>query len=246
MKTAIVTGAGRGIGFSIAEELLKNGWKTLLCARHENDNIKALSKIYGSNIIFISADISSEEDRQNIFKVAEEKLGKIDLLVNDAGVAPKQRKDMLEISEEDFDYVIDINLKGTYFMTQKAARLMIENRKGYIINIGSISANTVSLNRAEYCISKAGIRMITELFAARLAKYNIGVFEIAPGVINTDMIKTVKTKYDNLAEQGIIPAKRLGEGKDAAKIVLSVASGAFDYCTGNVFHCDGGLHIPNL
>ena len=246
MKTAIVTGAARGIGLAVAEALLQKGYRTVLCSRHENENIARLREKYRDNMIFISADISSTADREKILSTATENFGTPFILVNNAGVAPKTRKDMLEITEENFDYVLGINLKGTYFLTQMAANLMKEKNEGYIVNIGSISADTVSLNRAEYCISKAGVRMITGLFAERLAGNNIGVFEIAPGVIDTDMISKVKPRYDSLADNGTIPAKRLGRGEDVANTVLAIADGAMDYCTGTVLHCDGGLHIPTL
>ena len=246
MKTAIVTGASRGIGFAVAKALLEKGFNTVLCARHKNENIDKLEELYKEHICFVSADISKAEDRQLIVDTACSKYGTPYILVNNAGVAPRTRKDMLEITEDDFDYVLDINLKGTYFLTQKVANLMVEKGEGYIVNVGSISADTVSLNRAEYCMSKAGVRMLTELFATRLAGDNIPVFEVAPGVINTDMISTVKAKYDGLAENGTIPAKRLGAPEDVANIVLAVVEGKLDYCTGTVLHCGGALHIPTL
>ena len=246
METAIVTGAGRGIGFAIAESLLEKGFNAVMCARHENDNTAKLKEKYVDKFTFVSADISSHEDREKIFNTTIEKYGVPTLLVNNAGVAPKVRKDMLEINEEDFDYVVNINLRGTYFLTQMVANAMKETGKGHIVNVGSISATAVSLNRAEYCMSKAGVRMLTQLFATRLAEYGIGVFELSPGVINTEMISTVKAKYDALAANGTIPMKRLGEGNDMAKIVLAIADGALDYSTGTVIHCDGGLHIPTL
>ena len=243
---AIVTGAGRGIGFSISKALLENDFNVVMCARHENDAIAQIQENFGDRVTFISADISNRNDREKVLNTALEKYGIPNMLVNNAGVAPRVRKDMLEITEDDFDYVVDINLKGTYFLTQTVANEMKKIDKGYIVNVGSISATAVSLNRAEYCVSKAGIRMLTQLFAARLAEYNIGVFELSPGVINTDMISTVKTKYDKLAKNGIIPMRRLGEGEDMAKIVLAISNGALDYSTGTVIHCDGGLHIPSL
>lgn len=246
MKTAIVTGAGRGIGFAVAKALLENGFNTVLCARNKNENIDKLKEIYKEKMCFIYANISNEDDRRFITETTLKTFGTPHILVNNAGVAPRERKDMLEITEDDFDFVMNINLKGTYFLTQQISKLMIEKGEGYIVNVGSISANTVSVNRAEYCISKAGVRMLKELFATRLAENNIGVFEISPGVIDTDMISTVKAKYDNLAESGTIPAKRLGTPEDVAKIVLSIALGSLDYCTGTVLHCDGALHIPIL
>ena len=153
---------------------------------------------------------------------------------------------MLDITEEDFDYLIDINLKGTFFVSQKAASLMGGEKAGRIINICSVSADTVSVNRAEYCISKAGISMVTQLFAVRLAERNIGVFEIRPGIIETDMTEAVKEKYQKMIENGLTPTARMGKPEDVAKCVISIARGDFDFCTGTVIHADGGLHIRRL
>lgn len=245
-KTAIITGANRGIGLATAKLLLEHNYCTVLCARKSSEEIHRLAEIYPNELCFISADIAKPEDRTRILTETIQKFGRLDILVNNAGVAPRNRKDMLEIDEQDFDYVMDINLKGTYFLSQEAAKLIQQQEKGYIINTGSISADTVSLNRAEYCISKAGIRMLTQLFAARLAEYHIGVFEISPGVIDTDMISPVRDKYMELALNGTIPARRLGLPEDMAKIVLSIANGYLDYSTGTVIHCGGGLHISSL
>lgn len=246
IKTAIVTGASRGIGLRAAEALLEKGFCVTLCARNRNDAISDLEQAYKDAVCFVQADIADSDSRAKILHDTLNSFERLDVLINNAGVAPKTRKDMLEITEQDFDYVMDINLKGTYFLTQAAAKLMEKQGGGYIINTGSISADIVSLNRAEYCMSKAGVRMLTKLFAARLAPYNIGVFEVSPGVIETDMIASVKAKYDALAESGAIPAGRLGTPDDVAKIVLSIVSGALDYSSGTVIHCDGGLHIPSL
>ncbi|MGN1202799.1 MAG: 3-ketoacyl-ACP reductase [Eubacterium sp.] len=245
-KTAIITGSAKGMGFEAAKELEEIGYNVVLCARHSNDNVENFVKAHPDTALFVSADISLEADRENIIAKALEKFGTVDVLINNAGVAPLERKDMLNITEKDFDYVMDINLKGTYFMTQSVAKIMQGQGSGYIINTGSISADTVSLNRAEYCISKSGISMITKLFAVRLAVDNIKVFEIRPGVIDTDMISSVKEKYDALAESGKIPAGRIGNVTDYARAVLSILSGGLDYATGTVIECGGGMHIPVL
>lgn len=245
-NTAIVTGGSRGIGIEIVKALLNKDYNVVFTARSKNENVEAILSTYGKRVTFISADIGSAEGRAQIIKAALENYGKINLLVNNAGVAPKVRRDMLEISEADYDYVMDINLKGAYFLTQSAANEMVKAGEGRIINIGSISSDTVSLNRAEYCMSKAGVHMMTQLFAARLAQYNIPVIEISPGVIDTPMIEKVKDKYNKLAEDGIIPAKRLGTGEDIANAVEAVADGRLDYATGTVIRCDGGLHIAAL
>lgn len=245
-KTAIITGAARGMGFETAKELSENGYNVVLCARHSNADVTSFIKSHADTALFITADISEAADRNKIIAETLSKFGSVDVLVNNAGVAPRERKDMLQITENDFDYVMDINLKGTYFMAQAAAKIMAKLGGGYIINTGSVSADTVSLNRAEYCISKAGISMLTKLFAVRLAPENIKVFEIQPGIIDTDMIASVKEKYNTLAENGGIPAGRLGTAVDYAKAVLSVLSGGLDYATGTVIACGGGMHIPVL
>lgn len=245
-KTAIITGSARGMGFETAKFLNKNGYNVVLCARHSNDDVENFVKKHSDTALFIPTDISVSKDRENVVSKAVEKFKTIDALINNAGVAPKKRKNILEITEDDFDYVMNINLKGTYFMTQAVAQVMQNQNGGYIINTGSISAETVSLNRGEYCISKAGIGMITKLFAVDLATDNIKVFEIRPGVIDTDMISSVKEKYNALAEEGKIPAGRIGQSYDYAKAVLSILSGGLDYATGTVIECGGGMHISVL
>lgn len=245
-KTAIITGSAKGMGFEAARVLEENGYNVVLCARHSNADVEAFVKAHYDTTLFIPADISLEQDRENTITKALEKFGAIDVLINNAGVAPIERKDMLDITERDFDYVMDINLKGTYFMTQAVAKIMQAQGNGYIINTGSISADTVSINRAEYCISKAGISMVIKLFAVRLAPDNIKVFEIRPGVIDTDMISCVKEKYDNMAQNGKIPAGRIGDVNDYARAVLLALSGGLDYATGTVIELGGGIHIPVL
>lgn len=245
-KTAIVTGASRGIGYAIAQTLLNEGYNVVISARKMNDNLQELERIHTDKCIVCLADIAIQSDRDKIVTTATESFGGIDLLVNNAGVAPLVRKDMLDITMEDYDYVTDINLKGTFFLTQQVAKIMQQVQRGRIVNIGSVSSESVSVNRAEYCISKAGISMITKLFAVRLAEYNIGVFEIRPGVIQTDMIATVKDKYQALAEEGVIPAKRLGTPQEVADAIKAIEQGMLDYATGTVINCGGGMHIPTL
>lgn len=245
-KTAVITGSAKGIGFETAKELEKNGYNVVLCARHSNDDVVSFTESHPDTALFVTADISSAEDRNKIITETLDRFGAVDVLINNAGVAPRERKDMLQITENDFDDVMDINLKGTYFMAQSVAKIMTKLGGGYIINTGSVSADMVSLNRAEYCISKAGVSMITKLFAVRLASENIKVFEIRPGIIDTDMIASVKEKYNALAENGEIPAGRIGNTTDYAKNVLSVLSGGLDYATGTVIECSGGMHISVL
>ena len=242
--TAAITGSSRGIGLGIAKELLKKGFIVILSARKRSDEIHSLQMQYPLKVFFIPCDISVMQAVENLVSEVEEKFGKIDLLVNNAGVAPKERKDILEITPQEFDYVLDINLKGTFFVTQKFVPLM--NNKSRIVNISSMSAYTASLNRGEYCISKAGISMITKLYAARLAEYGISVFEVRPGIIETDMTSKVKEKYEKMIDEGLTPIKRMGKPEDIGKCVLSIAEGNFDFCTGTVIDCDGGFNVRCL
>lgn len=245
-KTAIITGSAKGMGFATAKALSENGYNVVLCARHRNEDVISFLKTHPDTALFVTADISEAADRNKIITETQDRFGSVDVLVNNAGVAPRERKDMLQITENDFDYVMDINLKGTYFMAQSVAKIMQKQGSGYIINTGSVSAGTVSLNRAEYCISKAGLSMLTKLLAVRLAHENVKVFEIQPGIMDTDMIASVKEKYNTLAENGGIPAGRLGTAEDYAKAVLSILSGGLDYATGTVIACGGGMHISVL
>ena len=246
IMTAVVTGGSRGIGKSIAEELLRKDFTVIVTARNKSSEIEELEKTYNEKILFVSCDISKEDDRKKLVSLVKERFGKLDLLVNNAGVAPRERKDILEISPEDFDYLTDINLKGTFFVTQELAPLLMKSEKSRIVNISSMSAYTASVNRGEYCISKAGISMITRLFAARLAEYGVSVIEIRPGIIETDMTSKVKEKYEKLIAEGITPIRRMGQPEDVAKCVVSVAEGNFDFCTGTVIDCDGGFNVRRL
>ena len=243
---AVVTGGSRGIGLGITEKLLNNGFDVIVSSRSESTEIKNLKKVFTDKLFYISADISQSEDIEALVSFAESKFGAIDLLINNAGVAPKERKDILEITPDDFDFVTDINMKGTFFVTQKFVPLLIKNQKSRIVNISSMSAYTASVNRGEYCISKAGISMITKLFAARLAEHGVSVIEIRPGIIETDMTAKVKEKYEKLIENGITPIKRMGQPEDIANCVISVANGNFDFCTGTVIDCDGGFNVRIL
>lgn len=243
---AVVTGASRGIGKAIAESLLEKGFTVIATARKETAETDELAKKYAAKFIFVSCDISDPEGRKRLTCFVEENFGKLDLLVNNAGVAPRERKDILEITPDDFDFLMDINLKGTFFITQDLAPLLIRNEKSRIVNISSMSAYTASVNRGEYCISKAGISMITKLFASRLAEYGVSVIEIRPGIIETDMTVKVKAKYEQLIEDGITPIKRMGLPSDVAKCVACIADGSFDFCTGTVIDCDGGFSVRSL
>jgi 3-oxoacyl-[acyl-carrier protein] reductase len=254
-RVALITGGSRGIGFGIARELAQNDFDLAINGTRSadlvEDTMKALKK-YGGDVIYCPGNISSASDRAAILRQVKDHYGKLDVLVNNAGIAPKDRKDILEATEESFDEVIDVNLKGPYFLTQKTSNWMIEQKKtkadfkGCIINISSISATVASVNRGEYCISKAGISMATQLFAVRLGEYNIPVFEVRPGIIQTDMTSGVKEKYDKLISEGLCIQMRWGEPQDVGKVVASLAKGDFAYSTGQVIMVDGGLTIPRL
>lgn len=243
---AVITGGSRGIGLGIAKALLKEDYTVVLTARSRSEGVSALEKEYGNRVVFITCDISDEAQVAGLVADVGESFGKIDLLVNNAGVAPRVRKDILEITREDFDYVVDINLKGTFFVTQSFVPLLTANEKSRIVNISSMSAYTASVNRGEYCVSKAGISMLTKLFAARLAEDGVSVVEIRPGIIDTDMTAKVKEKYEALIADGITPIKRMGTPEDIGKCVASIAKGSFDFCTGTVIDCDGGFNVRSL
>lgn len=233
MKKALVTGGTRGIGRGIAEKLRDEGWDVTVSCRTPQD-------IPG--IKCIAADNSVPADRECLLKEA----GEIDLLVNNAGVAPKVRADIMELTEDAMDELMKINLNGPFFLSQQAAKGMIARGKGMIINISSMSAYTVSVNRAEYCISKAGVSMMTQLFAARLAEYGIPVYEIRPGIIRTDMTSKVTDKYDKLISGGLLPISRWGTPEDIAEAVSVLAEGRLRYSTGEIINVDGGFHIQRL
>ncbi len=243
MKIAIVTGVLGGIGKASALALAKKGYKIVGIGRSEAPN---LSDFEGFDIIYVAGDISVAEDRKKLFDRAVD-LGDISVLVNVAGVAPKVRRDILEMTEESYDFVMGINTKGTLFLTQAVANEMVKQGKGgSIVNISSCSAYTSSTSRGEYCISKAGVSMITKLFADRLASEGITVNEICPGIISTGMTAAVKEKYDHLIADGLVPLGRWGQPEDIAKAVVALCDGTFGYMTGESLILDGGMHIRKL
>jgi NAD(P)-dependent dehydrogenase (short-subunit alcohol dehydrogenase family) len=244
MKTAIVTGAASGIGLAIAQKLTAEGYRVYGMSRRENGPDL-------TGFTYISGDVSKGADREKLVQAALDMTGRIDVLVNSAGVAPKVRADLLEMTEESYDYCMNINTRGTMFLTQLVAREMIKNPqekgiRGYICNVSSISAYTSSVNRGEYCISKAGLSMVTALFADRLAEYGIPVNEVRPGIIATDMTAKVQGKYDALIEGGLLPIKRWGQPEDIAQAVWTLCSGSLPYVTGQVINADGGFHLRRL
>lgn len=249
-KTVIVTGASRGIGRAVSLRLASDGFIVIAAARADaekaSDYIGELQEISPESM-YVSADISSVRDRESLVDTAFERFGRLDILVNNAGVAPTERRDILEMTEESMQRLLDINLKGTFFLTQYAARRMLACGTGdMIINVTSMSAYAASINRGEYCISKAGLAMATELFAARLAGEGIRVYEIRPGIIRTDMTAVVTEKYEAQIAAGLLPIARMGTPQDIACAVSALAGGALPYSTGEVINVDGGFHLRTL
>ncbi len=254
-KVALITGGSRGIGLGIALQLAKGGFDIAINGVREQEAVnEVLSELrsYGTEVIYCQGNIAIPEDRKKILSQVKTHYKKLNILVNNAGMAPRQRKDLLNATEESFDEVMSTNLKGPYFLTQDIANWMIGQKQSdpdytaCIINISSISATVASVNRGEYCLSKAGISMATQLFAVRLGEFDIPVYEVRPGIIATDMTDGVKEKYDNLIGQGLCVQKRWGYPEDVGKVVSSLALGYFPYSTGQVFMVDGGLTIPRL
>lgn len=240
---AIVTGASRGIGRGVAIELSRSH-TVIATYRGRKDAAESLQAETGA--IPFQCDIGSREDRTALIDFARERCGRLDLLVNNAGMAPRERRDILDATEESFDELVAVNLKGPYFLTQAAAQWMVEQGSGRIVFVTSISAYTASVNRGEYCISKAGLSMTVALYAQRLAAHGIGVFEIRPGIIRTDMIAAVEKVYEDKIAGGLLPQRRMGETSDIAKVVRAVADGQLDYSTGQVLNVDGGFHLRSL
>jgi 3-oxoacyl-[acyl-carrier protein] reductase len=261
---ALITGASRGIGRGIALELAKAGHDLVLnyagnveAARQTVGDCVAVAQAAGKTFQgeICQADISQAADRRRLISFTREKFGRLDLLVNNAGVAPNVRADILEAGEDSFDRLIAINVKGPYFLTQLAAKWMIEQASSQpsalspqpkIITISSVSAYTASTTRGDYCVSKAALSMLTPLFAARLAEHGINVYEIRPGVIATDMTGAVKEKYDKLIAEGLSPIQRWGTPEDVGRAVAAIASDAFPFSTGEVINVDGGFHLRRL
>lgn len=254
-KTALITGGSRGIGLGIARSLARAGFDLAINGvRKEADAREPLEELrqLGADVIYCQGDVGDEQARQTIFERIKSHFGRLNILINNAGVAPKERKDILEATEESFDYVLRTNLTSAYFLSQSAANWMIAQKKedpGFeaaILNISSISATVASVNRGEYCVAKAGMSMATQLFAVRLGEFDIPVYEVRPGVIATDMTSGVKEKYDKLIEGGLFVQKRWGLPEDVGKAVAALATGGFPYSTGQVIMVDGGMTIPKL
>ncbi len=240
---AVVTGASRGIGRGIACELARTH-HVVATYRGRRDAAESLRAETGVEIF--PCDISSPADRTGLLAFTRERFGRLDLLVNNAGIAPRERRDLLEATEESFDELIATNLKGPHFLTQLAARWMLQQGSGRIVFVTSISSYTASVNRAEYCISKAGLSMSAAVYAARLAPHGVLVFEVRPGIIRTDMIAAVEKTYEERIAAGLLPQRRMGEPADVARAVRAIADGLLDYCAGQVLDADGGFHLRTL
>jgi NAD(P)-dependent dehydrogenase (short-subunit alcohol dehydrogenase family) len=254
-RVALVTGGGRGIGRGIAECLAASGFDLAINGIRNSSQvvgtIAALEKL-GATVVYCQGNVADPADRQAILDGVRQCFGRLDVLVNNAGVAPTVRTDILEATEESFDRLIAINLKGPYFLTQLAARWMVEERnadasfQGTIVNISSVSATEASINRGDYCISKAGVSMATQLWAHRLAEFGIAVYEIRPGIVESDMTAAVKEKYDRLLAEGLTVENRWGQPQDVGRAVAMLARGELTYATGNVLNIDGGLTLRRL
>ena len=254
-KVALVTGGARGIGFGIALRLARDGFDVALSGRRSVEETQAAVepiREHCPSALYVQADVADGRARARLLLAIEENFGQLDVLVNNAGIAPRARADILEAREEHFDEVMTTNLKGPYFLTQAAAAWMIRQRESLgashraIVNIGSVSATVTSINRGEYCLSKAGVAMATRLWAARLAEFGIGVYEVRPGIIESEMTEGVRGKYDALIETGLLIEKRWGTAADVASAVSVLARGELPYATGAVIAVDGGLTQQRL
>ena len=254
-RVALVTGGTRGIGLGISQKLAADGFDLAVNGRREEADVKdTLDSLrsMGAEVLYCRADVASTDDRSQMLSDIRAKFGRLDVLVNNAGVAPNERADIMDAGEASFDRLISINLKGPYFLTQAAANWMAEQYKankdftGAIINVSSISATVASVNRGDYCISKAGIAMATQLWAARMAEFGVSVYEVRPGVIKTDMTSGVTDKYDKLIAEGLTVDPRWGTPEDVGRAVAVLARGELTYATGGVLMIDGGLTLPRL
>jgi 3-oxoacyl-[acyl-carrier protein] reductase len=254
-RVALVTGGTRGIGLAIARALAGDGFDLALCGvREEGAVAPVLEELQKGRtaVRYFRADVGDRSARRRLLSGVRERLGRLHVLVNNAGVAPEARVDLLQAGEDSFERLLRVNLQGPYFLTQDAARWMLEQKRadagwsGCIVNVTSVSATVVSTNRGEYCVSKAGLAMASQLWAARLAGEGIPVFEVRPGIIRTDMTAAVADRYDRLIEEGLVPQGRWGTPEDVGRVVAALARGDAPYSTGAVIAVDGGLTIPRL
>jgi NAD(P)-dependent dehydrogenase (short-subunit alcohol dehydrogenase family) len=254
-RVALITGGARGIGLGISKCLARDGFDLAICGVREPaavaEVVHALREL-GADVVYCRCDVAAADARAAMLAEVRQHFGRLHVLVNNAGVAPKARADLLEATEESFEYVLRTNLQGPYFLTQAAARWMVEQKQadagfqGCIINVSSVSATFASVQRGEYCISKAGIGMATQLWAARLGEFGIPVYEVRPGIIHSDMTAGVQAKYDKLIAEGLLVQSRWGLPEDVGKACAMLARGELTYSTGQVLMVDGGLSIPRL
>ncbi|MDO5114081.1 MAG: 3-ketoacyl-ACP reductase [Planctomycetia bacterium] len=251
MKTALVTGGARGIGLGISRCLAREGWNLALCGTRPAEAVQEVvaeiqSEAPDAKIRYYPCDVSDTAARERLVNAVFEEFGTLELLVNNAGVGAKVRADILDMTEENYEWLMKINLQGPFFLTQAVARRMKEQEAGCIVNISSISATVASVSRGEYCLSKAGVSMATQLWAVRLAEFGIPVYEIRPGIIHSDMTAAVQEKYDRLIAEGLVVQKRWGFPEDIGKAVAMLARGDLAYSTGQVILVDGGMLIERL
>lgn len=254
-KVALITGGTRGIGLGIAQALARESWDLVLCGMRSPEFVADVIgnlRASGGEVVYVTADVADRQARNKLIETARAKFGQLNLLVNNAGIGPPVRTDILHATEENFEQVLRTNLRGPYFLTQSVARWMVEQHNvdagyaGWIVNISSISAAVASINRGEYCISKAGVAMATKLWAARLGEFGIPVYEVRPGIIKTDMTAAVTAKYDQLLNAGITVQPRWGTPEDVGQAVAALARGNFPYSSGSIFMVDGGLSVQRL
>ena len=254
-RAALVTGGSRGIGFGIARCLAKEGWDLALCGRRPAEEVEAALEDLrdsGAEVLYVPANVGDRADRLRLLDAVRERFGRLNALVNNAGMAPRRRADILEASEESFEELMRVNLQGPYFLTQAVANWLIEQSRaseryaGCIVTVSSTSAVLASINRGDYCISKAGLSMASQLWAVRLAEFGIPVFEVRPGIIRTDMTAPVRDRYERLIGEGLLLQSRWGESEDVGKAVAMLLRGDLTYSTGQIITVDGGLTIGRL
>ncbi|MFU8780013.1 MAG: 3-ketoacyl-ACP reductase [Kiritimatiellia bacterium] len=254
-KVALVTGGTRGIGLGVAQALARGGFNLAVCGMRPPEAVRETLRgleALGAEVCYAPCNVADSAARSALLAAVRERYGALHVLVNNAGIAPRERRDLLDATEESFEEVVRTNLQGPYFLTQHAARWMVAQKQadaswwGCIINVSSISATVASVNRGEYCVSKAGVSMATQLWATRLGEFDIPVYEVRPGVTATDMTSGVKDKYDKLIAEGLCVQRRWGVPEDTGKAVAALAKGDFPYSTGQVIMVDGGLTLPRL
>jgi 3-oxoacyl-[acyl-carrier protein] reductase len=254
-RVALVTGGARGIGLAIASQLAREGFDLAVCgtrgAEQAADAVASLRE-HGADVLYATCDVADSRARGELLDAVRDRYHRLHVLVNNAGSAPAERHDLLDATEESFEHVLRVNLQGPYFLTQAVGRWLIEQRRadrafrGCVVNISSVSATTASITRGEYCVAKAGLGMATQLWAARLGEWDIPVYEVRPGIIHTDVIAAVKSKYDRLIGEGLLVQARWGEPEDVGRAVAMLARGDLPYSTGQVITVDGGMAIPRL